>query len=86
MTKIEYRLPNITCQVNQVLETCSENARSIQTISFTIMEFMKQMQLVGMGVRSPKAKGGVPSYGTNLARVVENSNVVVQKGKNLAKF
>ncbi len=47
---------------------------------------MKQMQLVGMGVRSPKAKGGVPSYGTNLARVVENSNVVVQKGKNLAKF
>jgi hypothetical protein len=48
------------------------------------MEFMKQMQSVGMGARSPKEKIRVPTYGTNLAHVVENSNVVAWEGKNLA--
>jgi hypothetical protein len=86
MTKIEFSLSNITCQVNQVLETCNENARSIQTISFTIMEFMKQMQLTRMGAKNLEAKGGVPSYGTNLAHVIKNSHVVAQEGKNLAIF
>jgi hypothetical protein len=38
--QIESNLPEITGIVAQVLETCNENVKSIQSLNTTILEFM----------------------------------------------
>jgi hypothetical protein len=42
VTTIESKLLEIIGQVAQVLESCNENAKSIQSFNSTILEFMQQ--------------------------------------------
>jgi hypothetical protein len=54
--QIESKLPNIIGTIAQELETCNENAKSIQCLNTTILEFMRQVQMMGMVTRSPEIK------------------------------
>jgi hypothetical protein len=63
--QIESKLPNITGTIAQVLETCNENAKSIQCLNTTILEFMRQMKMMGMIIGILEIKGQTLANETN---------------------
>jgi len=83
VTNIESKLLEITSQVAQVLETCNENVRSIQSLNSTILEFMWQMQAVGMGMGSPQSKGQEGGEDMNGSQLVEKKKLVPRTSKSL---
>jgi hypothetical protein len=50
-------LLDITIIVAHVSETWNENAKFIQCLNTTILEFMQQVQMMGMVTKSPKVEG-----------------------------
>jgi len=75
----------LLAQLHRVLETCNENAKSIQCLNTTILEFMRQMQMMGMVTRSPEIKGQTLADETNPSHVMEQKLLHFQKAKNLAQ-
>ncbi len=82
--QIESKLCNITGTIAHMLETCNENAKSIQCLNTTILEFMWQVQMMGMVTRSPEIKGQTLANETNPSHMMEQKLLHFQKGKNLA--
>jgi hypothetical protein len=73
---IESKLLEIIGIINQVLETCNKNVKSIQSLNSTILEFMHQMPQIGMGVGSPNWMKGQPLLdGTNPIQMVDNNKL-----------
>jgi hypothetical protein len=84
ITSIESKLLEITGTVAQVLETCNENARSIQSLNSIILEFMRQMSQIGKNVGSPQVRRQPLTGGTNPPHMVGTSKLQFRKGKILA--
>jgi hypothetical protein len=78
-------LLDITSIIAQVLETCDENAKSIQCLNTTILEFMQQVQMMGMVTRSLEIKGQTLADETNPSHMMEQKLLPFRKGKNLAQ-
>jgi hypothetical protein len=83
--KIESKLLDITSIVAHVSETCNNNAKFIQCLNTTILEFMQQVQMMGMVTESPKIKGQALANETNPFHMMEQKLLHFQKGKNLAQ-
>jgi hypothetical protein len=81
---IETKFPKIKSSVTEVLETCNENTKCLQSFNSTIFEFMKHMQVVQVATGSPNGKVISIANGTNPLDMLENTNVHANKGKNLA--
>jgi len=80
VTAIEFKLLKI-------LQSCIENAKSIQSFESTILTFMRQFQSIGVNVGSLGLRGHAFILGQNVAHIVGNSIILERKGKNLvAKF
>jgi hypothetical protein len=54
-----------------MLETCNENARLIQSLNSTILEFMEQMLTISMGMGSLQSKGRWGGKGLIVTQLVE---------------
>ncbi len=67
------------------METCNENAKSIQCLNTAIIEFMQQVQMMGMVTRGPKIKGQTLVDETNPFHMMEQKLLQFQRGKNLAQ-
>ncbi len=82
--QIESKLPNIIGTIAQVLETHNENAKSIQCLNTTILEFMQQVQMMGMVTGSLEIKGQTLLDETNPFHMMEQKLLHFQKGKNVS--
>jgi serine acetyltransferase len=84
LTTIESILPKIISQVVQVLESCNENAKSIQSFNSTILEFTKQFQFIPAALGSRGMRDHASPLVHNATHVVENNALLEKKRKNLA--
>ncbi len=83
--KIESKLLDITSTVAQVSEICNENAKFIQCLNTTILEFMQQVQMMGMVIESLEIRGQTLADETNPFHMMEQKLLHFQKDKNLAQ-
>ncbi len=77
--KIESKLLEINSQVAQVLESCNENAKSIQSLNSTILEFMRQFEYNLTSLGSPGLRRQPSTLGPYVVDVVDNT--ICLKGK-----
>jgi hypothetical protein len=84
VTTIESKLVEISAQVAQVLESCNENAKSIQSFNSTILEFMQHFLYVPIALGGLGMRDHASTLVCNATHVVENNAFLKNKGKNLA--
>jgi hypothetical protein len=73
VTTIESKLLKITSQVAQVLKSCNENVKSIQSLNSTVLEFMQQFQSTLATLGNLGLRDHASPLGHNVSHVVENN-------------
>ncbi len=86
-SSLSSRVTTIESKLLEILQSCNENAKSIQSLESIILAFMRQFQSIGANVGSLGLRGHASILGQNLAHIVGNNIIFERKGKNLvAKF
>jgi hypothetical protein len=63
----------------EILQSCIENAKFIQSFQSTILEFMGQFQFVGANVGSLGLRGHASTLGQYVAHIVANNTMHERK-------